>query len=226
GAIRVAPNPNLQSETGYTAEIGIKHGLKISSWKGFIDAAFFRSDYDNMMEFTLRNVSKGFQSYNIGDTRIQGFELGIQGAGDIGDVTVTTYAGYTYVDPKYRNFNEIDTTKSTVSYNILKYRMKHAVRADLGLVYHGIEIGGYFQYNSKMEAIDRIFNFGIPGVRQFRESHDFGSRVFGFRVVVPVIKDQLRLGINLNNAFNQEYSIRPGLLEAPRNISARLDWKI
>ncbi len=226
GAIRVAPNPDLQSETGYTAEIGIKHGLQISSWKGFVDAAVFRSDYDNMMEFTLRNVSKGFQSYNIGDTRIQGLELGIQGAGEIGDVTVTTLAGYTYVDPKYRNFNEIDTTKSTVNYNILKYRMKHSVRADLGIVYRGIEVGGYFQYNSKMEAIDRIFNFGIPGVKQFRESHDFGSRVFGFRVVVPVIKDQLRLGINLNNAFNEEYSIRPGLLEAPRNISARLDWKI
>ena len=56
----------------------------------------------------------------------------------MGMLQLQPYAGYTYVDPKYRNFNEIDTTKSTVSYNILKYRMKHAVRADLGLVYHGI----------------------------------------------------------------------------------------
>lgn len=226
GAIRVSPNPNLESETGYSAEVGLRHGVKVGAWKGFFDLAFFRSDYDNMMEFTLQNVSKGFQSFNIGDTRIQGLEISLQGAGNIGNVTITTLAGYTYIDPTYRNFDEIDTLKSTVGYNVLKYRMKHSARADLGLIYRGFELGGYFQYNSRMLAIDKIFDFGIPGVHDFRESHDFGARVFGFRLVAPIIKEKLKLGINLNNAFNQEYSIRPGLLEAPRNISLRLDWKI
>ncbi|MCO6460760.1 MAG: TonB-dependent receptor [Saprospiraceae bacterium] len=226
GAIRVAPNPNLQSETGYTAEIGIKHGLKIASWNGFIDLAVFRSDYDNMMEFVLKNVSKGFQSYNIGDTRIQGIETSIQGVGQIGDFYLTTLAGYTHIDPKYRNFSEIDTLSSTVGYNVLKYRMKNSARVDLGLGYKRFEIGGYYEYNSKMLAIDKIFDFGIRGVHQFRATHDSGSHVYGFRFMIKLIEDKLKLGINLNNAFNAEYSIRPGLLEAPRNISARLDWKI
>lgn len=226
GAIRVAPNPNLQSETGYTAELGIKHGLKIASWNGFVDVAVFRSDYDNMMEFVLRNVSKGFQSYNIGDTRIQGIEASIQGTGSIGDFTITTVAGYTHLDPTYRNFSDIDTLSSTVGYNILKYRMKNSARADIGIGYRRYEIGGYYEYNSKMIAIDKIFDFAIPGVHQFRASHDFGSNVYGFRFIVDLIKDKLKFGLNLNNAFNEEYSIRPGLLEAPRNISARLDWKI
>ena len=226
GAIRVAPNPNLQSETGYTLELGIKHGLKFASWNGFVDVAVFRSDYDNMMEFVLRNVSKGFQSYNIGDTRIQGIEASIQGAGSIGDFTITTVAGYTHLDPTYRNFSDIDTLSSTVGYNILKYRMKNSARADIGIGYGRYEIGGYYEYNSKMIAIDKIFDFAIPGVHQFRASHDFGSNVYGFRFIVDLIKDKLKFGLNLNNAFNEEYSIRPGLLEAPRNISARLDWKI
>ena len=178
------------------------------------------------MEFVLRNVSKGFQSYNIGDTRIQGIEASIQGAGSIGDFTITTVAGYTHLDPTYRNFSDIDTLSSTVGYNILKYRMKNSARADIGIGYGRYEIGGYYEYNSKMIAIDKIFDFAIPGVHQFRASHDFGSNVYGFRFIVDLIKDKLKFGLNLNNAFNEEYSIRPGLLEAPRNISARLDWKI
>ncbi|MBK8843032.1 MAG: TonB-dependent receptor [Saprospiraceae bacterium] len=225
GAIRVSPNPNLESETGYSAEIGIKQGLKIANWKGFVDVAFFRSDYDNMMEFVLQNISKGFQSFNIGDTRIQGYEIGIQGAGNIGNVTIRTLCGYTNIEPTYRNFSEIDTFKSTVTYNVLKYRMKHSFRGDIGLVYKGFEVGTYYQYNSKMEAIDKVFDLGIPGVHDFRASHDRGSNVIGFRVIVPVIMDKLTVGFNLNNALNEEYSTRPGLLEAPRNFSMRLDWK-
>jgi len=225
GAIRVSPNPNLESETGYSAEIGIKQGLKIANWKGFVDVAFFRSDYDNMMEFVLQNISKGFQSFNIGDTRIQGYEIGIQGAGNIGDVTIRTLCGYTNIEPTYRNFSEIDTFKSTVTYNVLKYRMKHSFRGDIGLIYKGFEVGAYYQYNSKMEAIDKVFDLGIPGVHDFRASHDRGSNVIGFRVIVPVIMDKLTVGFNLNNALNEEYSTRPGLLEAPRNFSMRLDWK-
>ena len=225
GAIRVSPNPDLKSETGYTAEIGFKQGLKISNWKGFLDVAFFRSEYDNMMEFVLQNFSKGFQSFNIGNTRIQGYEVSLQGAGKIGEVTVRTMAGYTYLDPTYRNFDDIDTLKSTVNFNILKYRMKHSVRGDIGLIFKGFEIGAYYQYNSKMVAVDKIFNIFIPGVKEYRDNHDFGSNVIGFRFIAPLIRDKLNLGLNINNVFNTEYSIRPGLLEAPRNFSCRLDWK-
>ena len=178
-----------------------------------------------MMEFVLQNISKGFQSFNIGDTRIQGYEIGIQGAGNIGNVTIRTLCGYTNIEPTYRNFSEIDTFKSTVTYNVLKYRMKHSFRGDIGLVYKGFEVGTYYQYNSKMEAIDKVFDLGIPGVHDFRASHDRGSNVIGFRVIVPVIMDKLTVGFNLNNALNEEYSTRPGLLEAPRNFSMRLDWK-
>ena len=71
----------------------------------------------------------------------------------------------------------------------------------------------------------KFFDLGIPGVHDFRASHDRGSNVIGFRVIIPIIVDKLTLGLNLNNALNEEYSTRPGLLEAPRNFSMRLDWK-
>lgn len=224
GVINVSPNPELLSETGWSMEVGFKQGLKIADWQGFVDAAWFRSDYDRMMEFTLLNISKGFQSFNIGNTTIQGIETGIQGQGDLGAVTLKTMFGYTYIDPKYRNFDEIDTLKSTVPYNILKYRMKHAIRANIGVVWRGIEIGGAYQYNSHMIAIDRIFDFAIKGVHDFREANPNGFHVVNCRIIAPLFEDKVSIGLYVNNIFNNEYSYRPGLLEAPRNIGTRISW--
>ncbi|MBC7886034.1 MAG: hypothetical protein H7X99_11210 [Saprospiraceae bacterium] len=30
----------------------------------------------------------------------------------------------------------------------------------------------------------------------------------------------------MNNILNQEYTLRPALIEAPRNVALRVDWKI
>ena len=51
GGITIAPNPDLKSETGWSAEFGVKQGFKIGNWQGFVDLAGFWTEYDNMMEF-------------------------------------------------------------------------------------------------------------------------------------------------------------------------------
>lgn len=226
GAIRISPNPKLESEDGWSAEIGYKQGLKIGSWKGFADVALFRSQYDNMIEFQIQDIFKGFQSFNIGDTRVQGLELTFQGLGTFGPIGLNILAGYTYIDPSYRNFADIDTIKSTSSENILKYRMKHNVRADIGLQWQQWELGCNYQYNSRMVAIDKIFDVVISGVHRFRAAHDAGFHVFNFRISRSFAGEKFRVGIYLNNALNRTYTYRPGLLEAPRNISIRMNWKI
>ncbi|MBK9488675.1 MAG: TonB-dependent receptor [Haliscomenobacter sp.] len=37
GGFNISPNPDLQSETGWSTELGIKQGLKLGSLKGFLD---------------------------------------------------------------------------------------------------------------------------------------------------------------------------------------------
>ena len=137
GPLGVYNNPNLQPEKGYSAEIGIKQGFKISNnWTGYIDEALFANYYNNMIEFTFGqfgpktqwsnaalNYGLGFASQNIGNTRILGSELtgGIQGK--MGDWNLSLVAGYTYIDPRSLNWNskltmtntEGDTIKPTVS---------------------------------------------------------------------------------------------------------------
>ena len=225
GAIRISPNASLGSEHGWSAEAGIKQGLKVGNWEGFIDASVFRSEYNDMIEFLLLNFNKGFQSFNIGDTRVEGFELTLQGRGTIGAAGITILTGYTYISPTYRNFSEIDTFKSTSNENILKYRMKHAARADLGLSYATWSLGFNYVYNSHMEAIDKIFDLVIPGVHDFRAAHNTGFHVLNFRVGKSFLNDLLTTSIHLNNALNRAYTYRPGLLEAPRNLALRVHVK-
>ena len=51
--LRIFPNQQLQAETGQSTEIGIKQGFKIGDFKGFFDAAYFWTNYENMVEFTF-----------------------------------------------------------------------------------------------------------------------------------------------------------------------------
>lgn len=115
GGIGIYPNPNLQPETGWSAEIGVKQGVKLGKWLGYVDLAGFINQYNNMMEFTFGQFGPssaqlfglGFSSQNIGNTRIMGTELTLIGQGEIADkFPLQILAGYTYIDPKSLNWND------------------------------------------------------------------------------------------------------------------------
>lgn len=113
----VLPNPDLQPERGWTAEVGLQQGFRIRNFVASADVALFVQQYQRMIEFTfnewvraqvlvdsLGNVTviqskQGFKAINIGDTRAGGFELSVTGEGKIGDVMIRTIAGYTYALP-------------------------------------------------------------------------------------------------------------------------------
>ena len=50
-AIKILPNPGLQPERGWAAEIGVKQGFKLLNFKGYIDVAGFWTEYQSMTEF-------------------------------------------------------------------------------------------------------------------------------------------------------------------------------
>ena len=134
GGITIAPNPNLVSETGWSVELGIKQGFKIGKWQGFVDLAGFWTEYENMMEFQSSreinqqffNLPIAFQVQNIGNTRITGAELSVAGEGSIGPVKIALLAGYTFLNPEYRDFEDSTIRAeiidfSTSDQNVLKY---------------------------------------------------------------------------------------------------------
>lgn len=129
GALNVFPNPTLRPEIGWSAEIGIKQGVKIGEWKGMLDVAAFVNQYSNMMEFSFiyfnpisqmplnpinptpediqfltngqYNVADwvGFQAQNAEKARITGVDISFTSSGKLGEVELISLIGYTYMNP-------------------------------------------------------------------------------------------------------------------------------
>lgn len=234
GAVRITPNPELRSETGWTAELGMKQGFRLSGFEGFVDLSVFRSRYEDMMEFNLRGLS--FQAANVGGAQMDGFEASVAGRGELWGLPVSLLAGYTFVDPRFLLFDNTDVVagepatiaqnnanNSSSDENWLKYRSRHLIRLDLEATYKGASLGVEMFYNSHIEAVDAAFFLIVNGLGRFREANDKGFTVLGLRgsyQITPAIK----LSALLNNVGNTLYSTRPGLMEAPRNMTLRVDF--
>ena len=187
GSFSIIPNPDLTSESGWTAELGIKQGVKLGGWQGYVDVAAFSSRYDNMMEFTFIPSELGFQSQNVGDTEINGFEVNLISNSKIGKHPLNIIFGYTYVDPRYRNFDDDPTLddeerafRSTLragvsvpvdpneSRNILKYRNRHNLKADIEFTYNKWTAGVNYNYTSEQVTIDQFLSM-LNGIGEYRE---------------------------------------------------------
>lgn len=252
GALNVFPNPNLRPEVGWAAEIGVKQAVKIGKeWKGLIDVSAFVNQYNNMMEFTFGEfkpdsipwslnpedpgyINKwfGFQAQNAEKARISGIEFSFNSVGKIKEVQLTSLIGYTYMNPISLNEDSAYlSTFSDTTTNILKYRFKHLVKADIEATWKGISLGMSARFNSYMSNIDAIFENEIvpgttilPGLKEYRQENNHGALVFDFRAGYK-IGEHYRVGFIINNLLNAEYVTRPGDIQAPRSFVLQLQMK-
>lgn len=238
--LEIYPNKNLIPESGWSAEIGIKQGVRIGDWKGFVDIAGFWTEYKNMMEFTfgqyadpkppfatIADLGIGFQSQNIGNTKIVGIDFSVMGQGKLGPVNMTVLAGYTYIDPRQTDFDPaVDTAKNTSKNDLLKYRFRHSGKADVEFGYKKISLGFSMRANSFMENMDAFFEDKVffPGMKKYRAEHDNGDAVFDGRLGYQIHKTA-KLSLIVNNVFNREYVSRPADMQPPRTFAMQLTLK-
>ncbi|MFH2144196.1 MAG: TonB-dependent receptor [Bacteroidota bacterium] len=250
-SLKIFPNPGLTLERGWNAEIGIKQGLKISNWNGYLDIAGFWTEYRNMMEYafwfydtvtfkpldpynvndhvTMNNM--GFQSQNVGHAQITGVDVTFTGEGEIFGIPATILLGYVYTNPVDLTIDANDTTRSTDS-NMLKYRYYHSAKGDLQLDYKKFSAGFSFMYYSFMINVDEIFLqpltgniYILPGYMEYREKHNKGYSVFDIRMAYDVT-DNSNFSIIIKNVFNKEYMTRPGDIRPPRSLSVQYSISI
>ncbi len=241
GPVSIYPNQTLGSETSWNAEAGIKQGIKIGNFMGYLDLAYFRQEYKNNIEFIFNFWGAtsstgglsglGFRSVNVGNTRSSGVDISFLGGGKIGKVEINTLCGYTYMlpvalQPNYifdndsvANRTYINTSSDTTN-NILKYRFQHLVKADLEFKWKGILVGGSFRFNSFMQNVDKIFESynngsGFGNVTRYRKNHNNGDYVVDLRIAYDFDKHS-RLSLIVNNLLNREYALRPLVMMPPR----------
>ena len=149
-----------------------------------------------------------------------GGEISIVGHGDLWGLPTSILAGYTFIEPRYQDFDSIAQKSSSVDYNVLKYRNKHSVKLDFNTQYKMISMGWAVQYNSFMEAVDAVFEELLPGVGAYREANNKGETLVNLRVGFH-INDNITVTALVKNLFNNEYQVRPALLEAPRSYTLK-----
>jgi len=234
GSIVIYPNDSLKTETGWSAEIGIKQGIQIGKWRGLVDASIFQTDYQDMMEFTFGFWGKqtdpagglGFKSKNIGNTKITGFEISIAGDGDIGRVHQSILAGFTYIDPIQKDFDaKLDTLRNSANYNVLKYRYRRMWKFDTETSYKRFSVGFNARYYSFMENIDAVFEGVIPGVKTYRADNPEGDWIFDANLTLTASKN-MRVGFVVKNVFNAEFVTRPADMQPPRSFAVQCMIKL
>jgi len=220
--LSIFPNPNLESETGNNIELGLRQGFTVGAYEGYFDFASFWSRYRNMTDFTFveKPEGVGFQAQNIGDTDIKGFEIFVGGNSELFSIPLTVTGGYTYIDPTYDDFNETIQQSSSSSENILKYRSKHNFKIDLEGSFKNFGLGAAFNATSHMLAIDALLS-SFATIGDYRSFDNDGYRTLDLRTSYS--HAHFKLSFLLQNALNEQYTVRPGVLEAPRNFGVRLE---
>jgi len=238
GSMNIFPNPELESEKGWSAEIGIKQGISLNEWNAYIDLAIFRTRYREMIEFNFGLYSPdsvtipsfdyvGFKALNVGNARITGFESTIVGEGSIYNLPLTLMAGYTFIVPVDMN---VEGAGDPGEEEFLKYRYRHSVKADIETQFKGFTLGYTLIFNSRMESIDEVFLdplFGeriLPGFPAYWENHNKGYIVMNARLLYELTQF-MNLGLIAKNLLNKEYIGRPGDIRPPRNIALQVSFK-
>lgn len=249
GGVIVVPNPILKNEKGYSAELGLRQGFAIQKWKGFLDAALFRMDFRDMIEFNvfadsiLKNfavISTGvpFRSLNVSHARIDGYEIALGVQGRLGKVGVEAGGGYTYTNPRDLNGlpkdSVMDLRPGTIkTFNelvrqiglpdrpqVLKYRNRHLVKASLGLSYKSISLTGFYRFGSVMTGFDQPLYIVVNDLVPFLERNSKGYSVMDLNCTYRH-KGKQEFSFIVNNLWNAEYLIVPGYLAEQRRFTVQ-----
>jgi iron complex outermembrane receptor protein len=255
GLVNIFPNPNLKPEKGYSAELGIKQGFALGAFKGFVDAAYFFTEYDNMVEFNfgqwraqpidtnnfLNNV--GFTSFNIGKARISGIDVGVTSGITTRKLAWLFMLGYTYSNPIMLAPNQVFATDSSAqknqyTYNFtgtdsinnpLKYRYNHLAKIDIQVNYlKKLMLGFSLRYNSFMQNIDRVFVTAPINIAS--PGVDRGRLLnpngdWVFDLRAGYTYKKVTLTTTVNNIFNTEIMSRPADFRPTRLFLLQLGYK-
>lgn len=255
GLVNIFPNPNLKPEKGYSAELGIKQGFAFGAFKGFVDAAYFFTEYNNMVEFNfgqwraqpfnpnnfLNNF--GFTSFNIGKARISGIDVGLTSGINTSKMEWLFMLGYTYSNPIMLAPNQVFATDSSAlkreyTYNFtgtdtiyspLKYRYNHLAKIDIQVNYlKKIMLGFSLRYNSYMQNIDRVFV--TAPIDAASPGIDRGRLLnpngdWVFDLRAGYTYKSVTLTTTVNNIFNTEIMSRPADLRPTRLFILQLGYK-
>lgn len=199
-----------------------------------------------IMQFfdTISHYS-GFKATNIPRVRIYGLDISLAGKGAIGNFPIAFLAGLTLMEP--RDLDTISKATKTTSDPMLKYRFRTSAKVDMEISFRKVSAGISFNYFSNMVNIDKVFEDQIiisynggtmpavdqngkplyifPGLKEYRAEHNTGEYFFDARLSWQFNANS-KLSVIVKNLLNREYMVRPGDVQAPRNITFQYSFRM
>lgn len=223
GSIRIIPNPDIISESGWSTELGIKQGVLFGKMTGQADFSIFLLQNSNLIEymFGLYPEGLGFRATNVEQSRVYGLEIELLLTRSFGAFQTTMTGGYTFMYPV--EFNEF-THENTDTY--LKYRRKHSGIISLDTKWKKFDLGMNLYIKSKILNIDDVFLTTpiLPGFDDYWSEHNTGHGLLDGNIGYK-INDKFTLSLAVKNITNTEYMGRPGDIQPQRNLSVRFSGK-
>lgn len=215
GPINIYPNPEIVPETGYTSEIGYKRMLNNKKWRGFVDFAFYWTEFDNMVEFNFGDhaaegdsVSQiGFKAVNVARARVFGWELNVEEKGSIGKFDISAKLGYTYAygvdlnsNPKQKNigyflgnaFRGVYTTKKQHA----QFERNTTANIDGNPLYGVLRYR--FRHTLKMDLSAKYKRVSVGANMAYYSYLDNVDEVF--KILIPGVAED-RAALNYNGEF-------------------------
>ncbi len=255
GNFFIHPNPILQPESSESFEVGIIKKWKIGNVDFDFDAAVFRQQFENYIEYNFGQwkpvvsfadlgTAFGFKTLNTGRTRIDGYEATLSSNYSNDKSVFHLMLSYSYSQPKAmepsRSYGAVastlnpalsylNTSSDTTNYT-LKYRIKHMLRSQLDWKYKKWNVSLTGRYNSFMENIDVIFealdeDLLHNGITKWRKENRKGDLLFDFSVGYEISK-KVQASLFVFNVTNYEYMSRPLQIEAGRFTQLRITYLV
>ncbi len=230
GSVKIFPNPFIQSEIGWNAELGFRQGIAAGPYQGQADLAAFLTRNRNMVEFIFGIYpdpitgiyGTGFRADNLEASRVSGLEADIVLADNQSRFGHIITLNYVLMNPQ-----ELNPETGQPTGLKLKYRRTHALKLGLDGKLGKWQAGTDVIVRSKMLRVDEVFlqslqgRYILPGFPEYWATHNTGHMVVDVRLSYA-ITEWVNLSAVVKNFTNHEYMGRPGDVQPPRWFSLRL----
>ena len=207
--------------------------------------AFEQGGFNIQQLFDTITRYSGFRATNIPKVRIYGVDITLASKGAIGNFPIAFLAGVTLMEP--RDLDTLSKATKTTDDPILKYRFRSSAKVDAEISFRKVSAGISFNYFSNMVNIDKVFEDQImityngitvpaldqnnqplyifPGLKEYRAEHNKGEYFFDARLSWQFNANS-KLSVIVKNLLNREYMVRPGDVQAPRNIAFQYSFRM
>lgn len=234
GSVKIFPNPFIQSEKGWNAELGILQGIVAGPYQGQADLAAFVTRNRNMVEFMFGIYPDpltgiygiGFRADNLEASRVAGIEADIVLADNQSRISHAFTLNYVLLNPQ-----ELNPETGEPNGLKLKYRRTHALKVGLEGKLGKWSAGTDIIVRSKMLRVDEVFlqslegRYILPGFPDYWAKHNTGYLVADLRLAYA-LSEIVSISAAVKNLTNREYMGRPGDVQPPRWFSLRLSAKL